>query len=142
MAAHGQLNSGNAYMAAARGSLERGSQDWNSYLDRLHGLGSEGAQIGQQAAGIRMNGANALSGYAQQHGQNMGNSYGQGAAYDVQQGHALGGMDYQYGMDRAGNRINYGNAQASNRSTGINNILGLLGAGANAYGSLYKPKAV
>lgn len=99
--AQGMVDSGTSALAAARASLQRGSQDYNSYLDRLNGVGQQGYQATGQQAGIR-------SGQAD--------------------------LAYGYGSQTAGNDINYGNAMAASRSTGINNLIGLLGAGAKAYG--------
>jgi len=98
--AQGMVDSGASRLAAARASLQRGSQDYNQYLDRLNGAGSQGYQATNAQAGIR------------------------GGQAD---------MAYGYGSQSAGNAINYGNAQAASRSTGINNLIGLVGAGAKAY---------
>ncbi len=40
---------------------------------------------------------------------------------------------YGFAATRAGNAINYGNAMAQSRSIGVNNLLGALGTGINAY---------
>lgn len=48
-----------------------------------------------------------------------------------------GDAAYGYGATKAGNQINFGNALAETRNVGVNNLIGLIGAGANAYNSLY-----
>jgi hypothetical protein len=92
--AKGGLYAGNAMLAAARGSLERGSTDWNAWLDRLNGQQGVGYQAASSQAGL---------------------TQGQGD------------MAYGYGQTKAGNEINFGNAMASARNIGINNILGAAG---------------
>lgn len=78
----GMLDSGNFRMAAARANLERGSQDYNSYLARLAGLSQQG-----------MGAAGQLGGYAMGKGQgiaNLWNGYGQNqAGNEIQRGNAL-----------------------------------------------------
>jgi hypothetical protein len=138
-ASRGMLNSGTAALASARASQERGSQDYNSYLDRLRAMAGDGASMASQAAGYEANGGNALASLASQYGGNVNNSYGQGAAYDVQQGGQTADMDYRYATDMAGNRINYGNAMASSRGIGVNNLIGL---GGMAFNGLSKIPAV
>ncbi len=44
-----------------------------------------------------------------------------------------GDMRFGLGATKAGSEINFGNAMAQSRSIGINNLLGVLGAGAKAY---------
>ena len=100
--AKGMGNSGTAALATQRASLERGSQDYNNYLNRLQGQGQQGFQATGAQAGL-------------------------------QQG--MGDMTYGYGQQRAGNEINYGNALAQSRSTGINNLMGLAGLGLKGYGA-------
>ncbi len=60
------LNSGAFALATARGNLERGSHDWNTWLDRIHGVSTEGlgaattqAGLGGQLGAIEMEGGNA-----------------------------------------------------------------------------------
>jgi hypothetical protein len=45
-----------------------------------------------------------------------------------------------YGATRAGQAINYGNAVADARGIGMNNVLGVLGTGAKAYGAYKQMK--
>jgi hypothetical protein len=67
---------------------------------------------------------NRLMGQGQQGGQFAGQQAG------VRMGQ--GDLDFGYGATRAGNEINYGNAQAANRSTGVNNLLNVAGTAAKA----------
>lgn len=92
--ARGMANSGAFASAAARGNLERGSVDWNQWLDRISGVSTQGANIAGQQAGL-----------------------------DV----GRGDLEWNAANTRAGNEINYGNAMASSRNIGINNILGAAG---------------
>lgn len=48
----GMAGSGAFASAAARGNLERGSVDYNSYLDRLAGVSTQGANVAGQQAGL------------------------------------------------------------------------------------------
>jgi hypothetical protein len=47
------MGSGAFALAAARGNLERGTQDYQNYLTRLAGLGTQGAQVTGQQSGIQ-----------------------------------------------------------------------------------------
>lgn len=80
----GMLDSGNFRMAAARANLERGSQDYNSYLARLAGLSQQGMGAAGQLGGYAMNRgqgiANLWNGYANNQNAaevNRGNSLAQ-----------------------------------------------------------------
>ena len=99
--ARGMDTSGNALLASARASQERGSQDYNGYLDRLRGQAGQGAQFAQYGAGLTSQTGNALM------------------------GHRMG-----YGQQQAGNEISYGNAQAAARGIGWQNFTNLAGAAA------------
>lgn len=90
----GMGNSGAFALAGARGNLERGSTDWNKWLDRIAGVGGQGAQVAGQQAGLDA---------------------------------GLGDLEMGAANTRAGNEINYGNAMASSRNIGINNLLGVAG---------------
>jgi hypothetical protein len=63
--ARGGLYSGNAMLAAARGSLERGSVDWNKWLDRLTGQQSGGFQASNAMAGLTQGQGDMAYGYGQ-----------------------------------------------------------------------------
>lgn len=107
--ARGMDTSGNALLAAARASQERGSQDYNSYLDRLAGAQGQGAQFAQQGAGLA-------------------GSFGQN----------LMGMRYGYGQQQAGNEASYANAMAASRNVPWQNLIGLGGAAAQGYAAWNK----
>lgn len=102
--ARGGLNTGYTALAAARARQGLGYQDYQNWQNRLMGVGQQGFQATGQQAGI-----------AQQTGQYMG---------DARMG---------YGQQTAANDINYGNAMASSRNIGVNNLLGVAGAGTKAY---------
>ena len=138
--ANGHSSDGRLMLASARANQERGSTDYNAYLDRLEGQGQRGGQY-----------ALILAGYANYAGSTVANlRAGLGdrlSTNEVNRGTALGNLDYGYGQDQgtiqanrgaqnanltyglgqqlAGNRINLGNAVADSRSTGINNLIGL-----------------
>jgi hypothetical protein len=61
-------------------------------------------------------------------GQQGGQFAGQQAAVRTGQGD----LDFGYGATRAGQETSYGNAQAANRSTGVNNLLNVAGTAAKA----------
>jgi hypothetical protein len=50
--ARGSLYGGNAMLAAARGSLERGSTDWNNWLNRISGQAAQGANVAGAQSGV------------------------------------------------------------------------------------------
>lgn len=102
--ARGMDTSGNALLAAARASQERGSTDYNNYLNRLQGAQGQGAQFAQTGAG-------------------MAGTFGNN----------LMGMRYGYGNQQAGNEISYANSMAQGRTAGIQNLMGLGGVALKAY---------
>jgi hypothetical protein len=51
-----------------------------------------------------------------------------------------GDLSYGYGASKAGNAINFGNAMASNRNTGINNLMGLAGSVISGINAFRQPK--
>lgn len=79
--AMGALNSGRADYATSRALMDRGSQDYEAYLNRLAGMQGQGAQMAGQQAG-----------YANQLGQYLGNAR------------------MNLGQQQAGNEIQYANA--------------------------------
>ncbi|MFA5952249.1 MAG: hypothetical protein WC807_18430 [Hyphomicrobium sp.] len=95
-------------------------------------LNAQGQSGGGKAA---LAGARVL----QETGGQWVDRYGQGGqmGYNATgaKGNALtarGDLSMGYGATKAGNAINFGNALAANRSTGINNILGVAGLAVNA----------
>lgn len=126
-AARGMMDSGEARLASARASEQRGSQDYGSYLDRLMGLSSQGAQIHQNQAGMQQSAGQMRYGY----GQDLaGNNAGRGNLY-VGQGNTLAGMATDNANTLAGNRINYGNARTQAANSGVNNLMNLAGTAAS-----------
>ena len=103
--ARGMLNSGTNALAVARARQQMGYQDYSGWQDRLQGVGNQGFQ----AANAMANNRNALGNY-------------------------LADLSSGYGQQRAGNAINYGNATAASRSTGINNLISLGGLAVKASG--------
>ena len=90
----GMMDSGNARLAMSRAQLERGSQDYNSYIQQLMGMNQSG-----------MGAANQLAQMAQQTGG------------------MLGQMRTGLGQSQAQNAIQYGNAKAAADNMLWNNIL-------------------
>lgn len=75
---------------------------------------------------------NRLTGIGQQGQQAAGNQ----AQFDQ----GIGDLEFGTGQLRANQAINFGNALAANRSTGINNLLGVAGLGVKALGGMYGGK--
>lgn len=113
-AARGMGDSGASRLAVSRANLERGSQDWNRWLDRIAGVGQQGLTASGTQAGLDA---------------------------------GLGQAEFGLGTTRAGNEINFGNAMAASRNTGVNNLLGLAGTvvsgftpgwgGGTAFGNMF-----
>jgi hypothetical protein len=103
--ARGSVNSGANALAVARARQDMGYQDYSNWQGRLQGIGQQGYQADTQRAGI-----------AQNAGQ--------------YQAESLSGQ----GQQLAGNAINYGNALAASRTTGINNLINVAGVGLKASG--------
>jgi hypothetical protein len=100
MNSRGASRGGLAALAVGRANLERGSTDYNNWLNRLSGASSQGLTAAGTEAGL-------------QAGQ--------------------GDLAATIGQQKAGTAISYGNAMAQNRSTGINNILGIAGTAIKAF---------
>lgn len=105
-------------------------QQSNALLRQLNARGNTyggkaalaGARVGLENYGGWLN---RLSDQGQQGGQYAGQQAG------IRMGQ--GDLDYGYGATKAGNEINFGNAMAQSRSTGVNNLLNLAGTAAKAY---------
>lgn len=87
---------GMTQLALARAGMERGSQDYENYMNRLGQQAGQGAQFAGQQSSL-------ASGY----------------------GNNLAGLYYGNAQQQAGNAINYGNAMAQNSNVFANNMLGL-----------------
>lgn len=96
--AMGMLDSGNARLGMSRAMLERGSTDYENYMNRLAAMQGQGLGIAGTQAGMA-----------------------------TQTGNTLGGMRYGLGQTQAGNEINYGNALTQAASILPNNLIKLGG---------------
>lgn len=104
---------GGSGVAAAAGS-KIAYGNYGGWLDRVKGSGDQNLAYGWQ-------GTQGQAGIRQQQA----------------------GMEYGYGATKAGNDISYANAMAGTRSIPINNMMGLIGSGMNAYGAYARtPRAV
>ncbi|MCB1470251.1 MAG: hypothetical protein KDK08_24595, partial [Rhizobiaceae bacterium] len=136
------INGGDA-RAAAQGVLTSDplfqgglAQDSNALLRQLNARGQSGGGLANIAAQRVLQ-------------QNYGSwldRYNQAGQQGFQATNALAGVraaqgDNAYGAaaTKAGLAVGQGNALASTRNTGINNLLGALGTAANAYSKFYKP---
>lgn len=90
----GMLDSGNSRYAMSRAMLDRGSQDFDTYMQRLAGMGQQG-----------LGASNALAGFANQTGG------------------LLGQMRTNLGTQQAGNAINYNNSLAAADGMFANNLI-------------------
>lgn len=101
--AQGMGNSGMSRLATARAAQGFEQQNQTDWLNRLSGVGQQGAQFANTAAGLE-------SGIGQY----------------------LADLESGYGQQRAANSINYGNALAATRGIGVNNLINLAGTVARA----------
>lgn len=95
---------GMTQLALARAGMERGSQDYENYMNRLGQQAGQGAQFAGQQSSL-------ASGY----------------------GNNLAGLYYGNAQQQAGNAINFGNAMAQNSGVFANNLLGLAGTAVRAF---------
>ena len=112
------------------------AQDSNALLKQLNARGQSGGGLANIAAQRVLQ-------------QNYGSwldRYNQAGQQGFQATNALAGVratqgDNAYGAaaTKAGLALGKGNALASTRNTGINNLMGAIGAGLKAYSSFYKP---
>ena len=108
-------SAGPTQLALSRALMERGGQEYNSYLDRL------GQQAGQ---GVNLAGTQAQLAFGQ--GNNLAGIYG------------------GFAQQNAANAINFGNASAQNANVFGQNVLGLGGlalGGLNLYNNWGTPQA-
>lgn len=108
------------------------NQDQNALMTYMNARGGAGGgrayAAGQQS--LYQNYGNWLDRY-KEHGNQGFQATGQKAG--IRQGQ--GDMAMGYGATKAGQAINYGNALAQTRGIGVNNLMGLLGTAAKAYGA-------
>lgn len=152
------ITGGRAALAVTRSSQQRNESRLGDYLNRLQGMYGQGQtasgqlagytnQTGQTVGGYEASRGNALAGNDTARGTALGglsSQYGRDASaldyrYGQDSANNVGGyygnlasLDYGAGQQQAANRISYGNALSSSRSTGINNLLGAVGIGISA----------
>lgn len=125
-----------ASLPAFQGQL---ASDSNAVLKNLNarGMGGGGtaAMAGQRV--FQQNIGNWLDRYAQAGRDGFQATNSLANVRQTQGDNAMG-----YGATRANQATQYGNAMAQSRNIGINNLIGLVGAVGNAYGSMMKPPGV
>ena len=136
MNSRGLSGSGTAAAAVAQASMGRAAGDYDNWLSRLSGVSGQGQQAASQLGGLYANqGQQTADMYARQ-GSDLANISGQRANLGWQYGQGQAGLNTDLAATQAGNRINYGNALAQSRGILGNNLMGLLGAGINAYSAM------
>jgi hypothetical protein len=114
-----------------QGGLAADSNAMLRYMNaRGQGAGGAAALAGQRV--LQQNYGNWMDRYRDQGAQGF-QAAGAQAGIQTQQGDNA----YGYGATKAGNQINYGNAMASARGIGVNNLLGAVGAGIGGYNALF-----
>lgn len=103
--ARGQSGSGRFDTAVSRASLERGTSDLNTYLDRLKAAGDQGQAASSQLANISSNTGQTLAQINQGKGTGL-------AGFDTGMGTALANSDTARGQTLATNANNYASAGA------------------------------
>lgn len=134
--ARGMSGSGYAGEAVARQALERGSQDYQNYLDRLFGASQAGQNAASQGAGIASNMGTARANLNQGLGQTRADIFTRRADNSANRGNALANLTYGVAQQRAGRRVGYGNALAESRGIGVNNLLKVAELGVKAAGGM------
>lgn len=145
--------SGRFASATARASLERGTQDLQTYLDRLERAAGRGQQVagamsgnemaaGGAVAGLRTGLADRVAGNEVNFGKDLSatrmgiadrqaglaTGYGQGmAGLDTGSGSALANLVYGNAQQTASNNINAENAAGVARNRPMQNLIGLGG---------------
>lgn len=155
--------SGRFATATARASLERGTQDLQTYMDRLERAGGRGGQYaaqqgqnsmtaGSQVGQLRAGAGTALAGNATNRGSALAglgmNLADRGAGLSTGRAGALAGQFGQmagiasgFGQQSAANEINLGNALRTARAAPGQNLLNLAGTAMQAYGTFKPPTA-
>ncbi len=101
--------SGRFATAAARGSLERGTQDLQTYMDRLERAGARGGQYAGQQGANSMSAGSSIAGLQAQQGTALANNA-------TNQGSALSQLGMNLADRSAGLATGRGTALASNSS--------------------------
>jgi hypothetical protein len=112
-------------------------QESNAVSRALNARGAGGGGAAQLAAQrvFQQNAGNWLDRYRDQGSQGL-QATNQMAGYRA----GRGDLSYGYGATKAGNAINFGNAMASNRNTGINNLMGLASTAISGINAFNQPK--
>lgn len=108
--------------------------DSNNVLKSMNarGLNASGAAALAGQRVLTQDYGNALDRYA-----NLGAQGLQATGQQAGVTEGMGNNAYGYGATQANNAISYGNAMASTRNQGLNNLLGILGTGISGYNALY-----
>jgi hypothetical protein len=109
-----------------QGQLGQESNAMSRVLNAQGASGGGKAQLAAQRV-FQQNAGSWLDRYANQGAQGL-----QATGAQAGMTAARGDLSYGYGATRAGNEVNYGNAMAANRSTGINNLMGVASLAVNA----------
>jgi hypothetical protein len=117
-----------------QGQLGQESNAMSRVLNAQGASGGGKAQLAAQRV-FQQNAGSWLDRYANQGAQGL-----QATGAQAGMTAARGDLSYGYGSTKAGNAIQYGNAMAANRSTGINNLMGVASLGVNALNAFNQPK--
>lgn len=121
MNARGMGGSGRESLAVSRASLERGSQDLQTYLSRLERAGGQGLQAANASGQVATQAGNTKAGLTTQAGNNLATSA-------TNRGTALGNNAVAQGT-AAGNAISTTANNRANLATGQGNQLANLSSG-------------
>jgi len=115
------------------------AQDSNALLRQLNARGQSGGGLANIAAQrvLQQNYGNWLDRYNQAGQQGF-----QAAGAKSNLLASQGDNAYGFAATKANNALGRANALASTRNVGINNLMGAVGTGLNAYSKFYKPKPV
>ncbi len=105
--ARGAEYGGNAMLAAARGILERGSTDWNNWLNRLQGQAGQGFSAAGAQAGINVGQGDMAMGYGQ---TQAGNDINFGNAMASNRGTLMNNLTGLVGVGIKGSTPGWGGA--------------------------------
>lgn len=107
--ARGLNTSGRGSLAMSRASLERGTQDLNSYLDRLERQGTRGGQYAGEAAALEERTGTGRANLSQRLGEVLGGN-------EVDRGTREANLTTQHGTNQSGLQVNRATAQANLRT--------------------------
>lgn len=131
--ARGLSGSGYAANAVASENLKRGSQDYESYMNRLGGMQQQGLGVAQNISGLYADQGAKAAQYGYNQGSDLANIQGQRAAAGYNYGLGQAGLNTDLATAKAGNRINLANSTANSRGILGNNLMGLAGLAVQAY---------